>query len=461
MHQSSKLSFYSLALAAALIIISCTSNTNQDRKDGGQELKQDVNIRLTAGTFYNKLTGANGKIKYALYVPQGYTLNAALPAIIFTDPQAAGQIPLLKYQKLADRYNYMLVGSLDSRNGMDLETSTPLIGELIGETMNNLGADRSAVSLMGFSGGAKIALAAASSLPGINTVIYCGAAFPQGSMNVPLPTLGITGLFDMNFTEVLYYAASLDSTPGKNAFLLTAGKHEWPDTNAFKRVVAWEKASRCRGGKSCDSLILNNLKKEIQSDLNKTVDPVWLDFDLRYYCSVFTGIFDIRAEEQQRAVNTSGAAYKNSLQRFTNDIARESEGRRVLSQAFNEKDLEWWQQTIKILRQNPNDLVNNRLTGFISLGAYSYSRKSVDAGHVESAAKYLRLYRLADPENPEWAFLSACLEERNGNRRNAMTFLETAVQLGLKDTAKITREPLLISAHGDPKYEELVSRAAR
>ena len=100
---------------------------------------------------------------------------------------------------------------------------------------------------------------------------------------------------------------------------------------------------------------------------------------------------------------------------------------------------------------------SQRLLGYISLGCYSLSRRSIDGGDQQQAQKFLALYRLADPENAEWAFLWACLDEQQGNRTGAIAHLKTAHQLGLNDSQKLLQEKWLSRAVEDEQVRQLIA----
>src|SRR5487761_2262382 len=59
---------------------------------------------------------------YALYIPAKGN-HELLPVIYFFDPHGDGSLPLNKYKALADEYNFILIGSNNSKNGNDWTTS--------------------------------------------------------------------------------------------------------------------------------------------------------------------------------------------------------------------------------------------------------------------------------------------------------------------------------------------------
>src|SRR3954469_18271247 len=54
---------------------------------------------------------------YALYVPSTYTPQKAWPVIFCFDPGARGLEPVQRLNAAAEKYGYIVAGSLNSRNG--------------------------------------------------------------------------------------------------------------------------------------------------------------------------------------------------------------------------------------------------------------------------------------------------------------------------------------------------------
>ena len=121
--------------------------------------------------------------------------------------------------------------------------------------------------------------------------------------------------------------------------------------------------------------------------------------------------------------NAQSTAYRKSLEQFKASLLAENEAKTKFQEEVLTKDLNYWSGKIASLRKDKGSDSNQRLLGYISLGCYSLSRRSIDGGDQQQAQKFLELYRLADPENSEWAFLWACLDEQKGNRNGTEIIL--------------------------------------
>ena len=124
--------------------------------------------------------------------------------------------------------------------------------------------------------------------------------------------------------------------------------------------------------------------------------------------------------------------------------------------AFENQDELWWTNQIQLLKADSNNESNQRILGYISLAAWSYSSKSVAVNNFAFAVKALQIYKLVDPENSEQPFLAACLYSKNGMQDSAIYFLKEAVKLGMDDRNKIENEKDLFELKSRNDFQELV-----
>ncbi len=277
--------------------------------------------------------------KFALYLPKNYSAAQRYPVIIFFDPHAEGIIPLNKYEKLAEKYQYILVASNTSKNGMDAETANKVANQLLQETKTRFSIDPLKITLCGFSGGAKVAFMIASENPDISRLIYCGAV-TRFNPNHPIQLLGFAGNKDMNYTDLVSFEWSLEGAPFKHYLLEWKGKHEFPDEVTFENAFTF----------------------------------------------INTGSID---NYKDKMVSISAS-----------QVEEEQSHKQKYIDAFQSKDIGWWKDEIKLLNHNKkNNLMAERLLGFISLACYSLSNNSLAQNDLLTAERILGIYKLADPSN--------------------------------------------------------------
>jgi dienelactone hydrolase len=290
---------------------------------------------------------------FALYLPKQYSDTAKFPVIFFFDPHANGTLPLNLYQHLADKYNYILIGSNVSKNGMSVEQTNAVVNNLIADIKARFVINEKQIALCGFSGGAKVALLNAADNEDISSVIYCGAAIelPPTAGNFSL--LGFAGKRDMNYTDVIIFDQSQNTSERKHCLIEHEGKHEWVDENTFENAF----------------LFLEN-----KADANKC--------------------FRLSRDMEGR-------------------LGLEHSSKQVYSQALQTKDLSWWKTEIaKLNAKKKNDLMCERLLGFISLACYSYTNNALQQNDLLVAEHLLAIYALADPGNKDCAAFAEELKRR-------------------------------------------------
>jgi len=63
---------------------------------------------------------ADAQQTYALYLPSGYTPAKKWPMLYAFDPAARGKLPVTLFKDAAEEFGYIVVGSNNSQNGMQV-----------------------------------------------------------------------------------------------------------------------------------------------------------------------------------------------------------------------------------------------------------------------------------------------------------------------------------------------------
>ena len=120
---------------------------------------------------------------YALYIPAKGN-KETFPVIYFFDPHADGSLPLNKYKALADEYDFILIGSNNSKNGNDWSTTENIWSTLFDDTQKRLKINSNRIYTCGFSGGAKVASYVALNHRDIKGVIVVVPVYPMELLQV-------------------------------------------------------------------------------------------------------------------------------------------------------------------------------------------------------------------------------------------------------------------------------------
>jgi len=86
--------------------------------------------------------------------------------------------------------------------------------------------------------------------------------------------------------------------------------------------------------------------------------------------------------------------------------------------------------------------VYKRLLAYVSLLSYSYTQAAIRQGNWTAVQYVLNIYGMADPENPDYPYLMACLYTHQHKLPQALDELKTACNRGLS-IDKALNDPLL------------------
>ncbi len=391
---------YFVFLPCFLLLLACGSSNPKTDNTDAEHTPTLPDIHLEKSILINdiKLT-SNPAHSFALYLPAKYSTKTKSELMIFFDPHGSGAYAIEHYAKLAEEHNCILVGSNNSKNGLNFNETFSIASELVNEIPKILSIDEKHIMFCGFSGGAKVAINAGTQLSAVSKVVYCGAALPIEQCNHPLQLLGFAGIKDMNYSEMVSFSTSQLPSNVSNTCVEWYGKHEWPDASAFEAAFYF-----------------------LNDEMNK-ISPAHFDAEK----------LKLMAQEQ-----TIHQQYIEALHNY---------------------DVNYWAREILRLnneRMKPNNNgMADRLIGFISLACYSISNQMIQQSLYDQAGKIITVYKMADPTNPDCDLMQAILYAKENNVSKVFNTLKMAYQNGLKDFSKIENDPTFASYMSMPEMDEI------
>ncbi|MBS1686912.1 MAG: hypothetical protein JSS76_19400 [Bacteroidetes bacterium] len=399
---------------------------------------------------------------YALYIPHTADSAGIPPTIIvFADPHGAGWLPVEKYRKLADQFGIALAGSNNSRNGLDGAQCAAYLGNIVNDLHSRLHYEVANVCLAGFSGGAKVALQTASDNANINKVIYAGATIPFQPSH-PVVLLGFAGTSDMNYSDLLTFAATLPA--GTGTLVEFAGRHEWPERAVYKKAFYWLTFRQARDTAASQIAgLIRAYRADIAAEIaaatraNNAVDAHQRHQEA---IDLLGHLTDVSSYQKKAADLSAAELYKRESAQKQDMLKSETNQKQILMQAFQHEDIPWWSNTISHLRAStyPTD---QRLLGFISLGCYSYTSQCIARGDVANAEHFATIYELADPDNTDQLYFHAVIAAQRGDSTKALKYMQKAVDKGFTDWGKADAEPALATVRGRESFSRLQPSSKR
>jgi predicted esterase len=187
---------------------------------------------------------------YALYVPSNYSRERKWPVIFCFDPGGRGRTPVERLQAAAEKYGYIVAGSLTSRNG-PWAANAAAIQAMVRDVESHLLIDVRRIYAAGLSGGARVATQVA--LGGLaKGVIACSAGFPASEEGipgkVPFVFFGTAGTDDFNHGELWRLDGELESRKATHRIVFFNGGHEWASVALLTEAVEWLELQAMRAG---------------------------------------------------------------------------------------------------------------------------------------------------------------------------------------------------------------------
>jgi hypothetical protein len=389
---------------------------------------------------------------FALYIPSKYKTDS-LPVIYFFDPHADGELPLKNYKALADKYGFILIGSNNSKNGNDWQTTENIWNNLFNDTKSRLTFNQNRIYTCGFSGGAKVAGYVALHHNEIKSVIANSAGLPDdvAAGNFNFSFTGLAGKGDMNMTDVIALNNELDKTQTRHRIILFDGKHEWAPASAMDIVFAGLQLDamynkRIPKNDAFVHAFIESSKQRLNSDL-KTHHYLQADEECKLSINMLSGLTgEVNFFKTQDASVTNNSAYKQQLQTEQNLFTIEQNKKAEYQQQFQQGDMNYWASTIGDLQKKSNPAtaegqMYQRLLAYLSLAFYSISNQLINNNQNDAAQYFVTLYKMVDATNSEAWYFSAILNARNNNTKAAEDDLIKATGYGFNDVNRMMQQP--------------------
>lgn len=458
-----------LSLAVTLFF-SCSSNTHkQEEKKEEQTKTVMADEHFAPGQLIDKVVcKADTSQSYALYLPSTYSNDKQYPVLYAFDPHGTGKLPVSNYKDLAEKYNYILVGSNNSKNGINWEEIQKIANQFFADVQSRFHVNTQRIYSLGFSGGARIANALAMNNGSITGVICCGAASPTAISPNPRNNyyfMGIAGNADFNYIEIKKYdKVDLAGHNIKHGLLIFDGKHEWPPLSTMDEALWWmELNEKRKNAVKNDSTVNKNIQlaaQELQSFLDKKQMLAAYEC-CRKTINFYEGLGDLTLFYSTYQTLQTNKEIDKALQNEEASWAQEESIKKKYMEAVQSNDANWWKKDIaslnnKIKKGPPNEvLINKRILSFLSLMMYLQTTEFMKQRNTAAADYFSKLYLLVDPDNSEAHYLAAELNAIQGNQTDAINFLNSAIKNGFTDKARLENDKAFIQMNKRAEFQKI------
>lgn len=419
---------------------------------------------------------------YALYLPTNYTPEKKWAILYAFDPFGNGKSPVEIFRDAAEKYDFIIVGSNDSRNNLSAEKLSEIITAFWTDTHARFSIDEKRAYAAGLSGGARVANFFAASCRGcIAGVVACGATF---TANFPLDkplgfaVFGTVGTDDFNYPELVKAFEKLSEIKSANRLDVFDGRHGWlPKELAFD-ALAWLDLQAMKTGRM-------DLNEEFAAELftkqMNRAQAVLQAGDVlraaRIYETIardFSGVEDTKDAAQKPAEIRAGKAYKKALDE-ENDLfeRQQTVAKKIISTGAGlidvddkgaalqkiSAEIETWRVRSKAAADsNQRRLARRILTQILietSETALYVNERQKD---YKTMIANLELARLGNPQSSYILFELARAYALDGQKRRALDALEQAVENNFTDCARIDGESEWAKLRGEKQFQKVMER---
>lgn len=430
------------------------------------------------GEIIEKVTAiSNPEQSYALFLPPGYRPEKKWPLLYAFDPVGRGSVPLKLFQNAAKEFGFILVGSNNARNGIELDA---IVETLWSDTHQRFAIDERRVYTTGFSGGARVASAVALNSRGKVAGVIAASAGPRPNFNA-LPVnqftfFGTAGTEDFNFPEMQQLKRKMDEAGVTNRLAIFAGGHEWPPAEICGEAISWmevqamKSGTRAKDDELIDKLLTAKSKTARDFEISKQPYEAYLEYES--LVAEFKGLRDVNtfaAEAERLRQSKDVRAAIKSEKAEEEDQARLSEKLQTLIARLQDEST--YTETIAELKYDLSDLrkksegsksvagrrVARRVSQSLLIQTYeeAFALKQ-KKNYAEIPAK-LELAALIKPKDPRVFYELAAAYARVGSKGRATTALGQAIELGFSDLARIEQNEDFATLRNDADFKKVIA----
>ena len=409
---------------------------------------------------------------YALYLPLRMQKGRKYPVLFLFDAHARGSLPLMKYKELADRYGVILACSNNSKNGLDANAIIQITTGFFQDVLARVPADMQNLYTGGFSGGARVAIGIALQDNRVKGIIANSAGFDprQEPLRKSVCFVGLVGNEDFNLAELKNTQVALNGSGNVNDLLIFNGKHDWAPLADMDKafLLLTLEGIRSKRLERNDSILNASYavdEREAKKILKSKADPL----TRAAVCNLMNLYYrELKPVDTYRVMLDqihADPSYRQATSQEEEKAHAEQMLQDSYSRAFREKNMTWWNTEVtrleglnKTSKDKEKVSLNKRLLAYLGLVAYMNSNTALNQNALPEAEHFLALYRLVDPSNSEWAFLTARLRMLQNDPQNAIANLDEAVKLGLNDVDRVRTQKEFQTLLNDAKFNEVIAR---
>ncbi len=360
-----------------------------------------------------------------------------------------------------------------------MEAIEEALNALVSDTDLRFSLDDRRVYMTGFSGGARVAVAAAAAMKGkVAGVIGCGAGFhseipPSAARSFAY--FGAIGTEDFNFPEMRALDDTLEKLGTAHRLEIFNGDHEWPPEAICTRALEWLEVQAVRSGlRNSDPAWIDEVYSRAVAEARDCERKQESYEAFQRYLAVardFAGLKDTspvksKAMELQKSKDVA-KAFRQEKQIIETQERLVAEISGALDDVVAGKNRPFRTQDLsrrfaglrEQVAQTRNEV--DRLPAARVLSLF-WVRLSEDASLDIQNKKYgnaafrLEMMGQIRPDNPRIFYRLSRIHAVAGNKKDALRALRNAIAKGFKDSADLETNPDFSTIRTDPAFLDIL-----
>lgn len=344
---------------------------------------------------------------YEIYVP-AHRVSDKLPVLVILDPHGSGKTALQHFLLTAERDPVILVASNKVQN--NLPDFQAVIQALIADVRAKypVGTD---LYLVGFSGGARMAVGFAESSPVKGLILSGALAGAQELKQVGCPVYSISGTDDFNFMETAQFLFQEELTPSNLLIELTRSSHGWPDSLTLADAYTFV---RTAGSATTNEAFEKRQLAKIDR-LNAAPAKIMARWTARNLANTLP-FSNNKAFATLDGQLKASPAYADEMKRLLENLQMEAGVRDGYIKAFDSQKADWWTAELAKVNRHIETASDpfqqdayRRIKGFWGIVCFSLCNRAAGSGDLEALRRYVSVYRVLEPQNPDMLRFSKLL----------------------------------------------------
>jgi len=414
---------------------------------------------------------------FALYLPSNYKPNTLSSIVFIFDPAARGKIGIHPFIKAAEKYNYILICSNNSKNG-PYDQNFEIANRLFDEIFSDFSINPKRIYTAGFSGGARLASRIAVLNEHIQGVFACGAGIASNQIlfhnDIQFSYAAIVGDQDMNLLEMYKTKDYITKFKVSNELFVYDMDHKWPSQEQILEAFDWMQLEAYKKGlakkndENIKSSYISFYKKTRK--LESTHKMVYAQEGYERIIKNFNFYYQLDSiREKLNALRVNKTLLKEKKELRAIFEQETSLSKMFMDRFYMDIDkanpkLKWWESEIKKLKKQEKTSDNNKKKMLDRL-QYKIFATAIEEVNVGEVVKYsnqaIFCYDICILIYPSYNFFYFKQIEnyiKQNNEEMAIHYLERLLNSGYDDLNAIMEYKAFDGLKNNERFKELINK---